>query len=246
MQGRAHDAHPTLATGQTPPRCSCPGGSPRIAAGSAVFPPSSRRALAEIVRGRVLSKGFTPDGPYSRDRRRRLPGVAPVRPPARRRARPALRGQLLHRQQAQYRPPPGPSVFRADAPRRDVPAVRRGRPDLQPRLPGLAGALPARPGADHQDQRPRRDQHAGPGQAAQGADPAGLHQRGLRRPGSASAAGRLLGPGQPHRHPQLLRRRQTLRRNPVLRLSPPARPRRQGRAHLQHLRPACTPTTAGW
>jgi UDP-glucuronate decarboxylase len=31
--------------------------------------------------------------------------------------------------------------------------------------PGLADPLPARPGADHQDQRPRRDQHARAGQA---------------------------------------------------------------------------------
>ncbi len=46
-----------------------------------------------------------------------------------------------------------------------VPALRRGRRDLQPRLPGLAGPLPARPGADDQDQRARRDQHARPRQA---------------------------------------------------------------------------------
>ena len=59
--------------------------------------------------------------------------------------------------------------FRADAPRRDLPALRRGRRDLQPRLPGLADPLPARPGADDQDQRARRDQHARPGQARCGA-----------------------------------------------------------------------------
>jgi UDP-glucuronate decarboxylase len=52
---------------------------------------------------------------------------------------------------------------------------------------------------------------------------------------------RLLGPRQPHRHPLLLRRRQALRRNPVLRLPPPAQAAHQGRAHLQHLRPAHAP-----
>ena len=48
--------------------------------------------------------------------------------------------------------------------------------------PASPDPLPARPGADDQDQRARRDQHAGPRQAGQGADPAGLDQRGLRRP----------------------------------------------------------------
>ena len=46
----------------------------------------------------------------------------------------------------------------------------------------LADPLPARPGADHQDQRARRDQHAGAGQAHRRQDLPGLHQRGLRRP----------------------------------------------------------------
>ena len=63
----------------------------------------------------------------------------------------------------------GQSALRADAPRRDLPALCRGRRDLQPRLPGLADPLPARPGADDQDQRARRHQHAGPGQARAGA-----------------------------------------------------------------------------
>jgi UDP-glucuronate decarboxylase len=46
--------------------------------------------------------------------------------------------------------------------RHDVcfPAVRGGRRDLQPRLSRVAGPLPARPGADYQDQRARGDQHA--------------------------------------------------------------------------------------
>ena len=50
-----------------------------------------------------------------------------------------------------------------------LPALRRGRRDLQPRLPGLADPLPARSGADDQDQRARRDQHARPRQAREGA-----------------------------------------------------------------------------
>ena len=42
----------------------------------------------------------------------------------------------------------GHPSLRGAAPRRHLPALRRGRPDLQPRLPGLADPLPARPGAD--------------------------------------------------------------------------------------------------
>ncbi len=51
--------------------------------------------------------------------------------------------------------------------RHDVtfPLYRRGRRDLQSRLPGIADPLPARSGADDQDHRARRDQHAGAGQA---------------------------------------------------------------------------------
>ena len=57
--------------------------------------------------------------------------------------------------------------LRARAPRRDLSALRRGRRDLQPRLSRLAHPLPARPRADDQDQRARRHQHAGSGQAAE-------------------------------------------------------------------------------
>jgi hypothetical protein len=66
--------------------------------------------------------------------------------------------------------------------------------------PASPDPLPVRPGADDQDQRARRDQHAGPGQAREGAHPAGLDQRGLRRPGGAPAARGLLGQRQPDRH----------------------------------------------
>ena len=47
--------------------------------------------------------------------------------------------------------------------------------------PASPDPLPARSGADDQDQRARRDQHAGPGQAREGQDPPGLDPRGLWR-----------------------------------------------------------------
>ena len=72
-------------------------------------------------------------------------------------------------------------------------------------------------------------------------DPAGLDQRGLRRPDRPSADRGLLGQRQPDRPARLLRRRQALRRDAVLRLPPPAQAADQGRAHLQHLRPAHAP-----
>ena len=127
--------------------------------------------------------------------------------------------------------------------RHDVtfPVYPRGRRDLQPRLRRLPDPLPVRSRADHQVERPRRDQHAGPRQAHARADPAGLHQRGLRRSGGAPAARGLLGPRQPDRAARLLRRGQALRRDAVLRLPPPAPAADQGRADLQHLRPAHAP-----
>jgi hypothetical protein len=136
---------------------------------------------------------------------------------------------------------PRQSALRADAPRRDLPALCRGRRDLQPRLPGLAGPLPARPGADHQDQRPRRHQHARPGQAGARQDLPGLDQRGLWRPDRPPAGRGLSRQRQSAGPARLLRRGQALRRDPVLRLSPPAPAAHQGGAHLQHLRPAHAP-----
>ena len=59
--------------------------------------------------------------------------------------------------------------------------------------------------------------------ACKAQDPAGLDQRGLRRPRGASAARELLGQRQPDRSARLLRRGQALRRDAVLRLPPPAR-----------------------
>ena len=171
-------------------------------------------------------------------RRRRVHRLAPVRAPARAGARRALRRQLLHRQQAQHPPPARPAALRARAARRHLPALRRGRRDLQPRLPGVADPLPVRPGADDQDLGPRRDQHARPRQAPARADPAGLDERGVRRPRGAPADRGVLGQRQPDRPALVLRRGQALRRDAVLRLPAPAPPRDQGGAHLQHLRAA--------
>jgi hypothetical protein len=76
-----------------------------------------------------------------------------------------VRGQLLHRLARTTSRICWATRIRGDAPRRDLPALCRGGRDLQPGLPGLADPLPVRSGADHQDQRHRRHQHAGPGQA---------------------------------------------------------------------------------
>ena len=106
----------------------------------------------------------------------------------------ALRRQLLHRHQAQHRAPARPSALRADAPRRDLPALRRGRRDLQSRLPGLADPLPARPGADDQDQSVHGAINMlGLAKRLQVPHLPGLDQRGLRRPGRASADRRATG-----------------------------------------------------
>ena len=174
-------------------------------------------------------------------RRCRVHRQLPVRAAAGGRARGAVRRQFLHRPARQRRAPDGQSALRADAPRRDLPALCRGRPDLQSRLPSLAGALPVRSGADDQDQRARRHQHAGPGQAGAGDHPPGQHLGGLRRPAGPPAARGLLGPRQPAGPARLLRRGQALRRDAVLRLSPPARAEDQGRPDLQHLRAAHAP-----
>ena len=107
--------------------------------------------------------------------------------------------------------------------------------------PASPDPLPVRPGADDEDQRARRDQHARPRQAAAGQDAPGLDQRGLRRPGGSSADRGLLGQRQPDRAALLLRRRQALRRDAVLRLPPAAQAADQGGADLQHLRPADAP-----
>ena len=48
--------------------------------------------------------------------------------------------------------------------------------------PASPGSLPVRPGSNGEDIRSRRHQHARTGETDQGPDPAGIDQRGLRRP----------------------------------------------------------------
>src|SRR5262249_19209926 len=103
------------------------------------------------------------------------------------------------------------------------------------RLSSVAHTLPARPGADDEDERARCHQHARSCQARARENFAGLDIGGLWRSDRASAEGRLLGPRQPDRAALLLRRRQALRRDVVLRLLAAAQIADQGRAHLQYL-----------
>ena len=120
-----------------------------------------------------------------------------------------------------------------------LPALRRGRRDLQPRLPGLADPLPAR----SRCRRPRPRVHGA-------INMLGLAKRVRAKifqastsevygdPDGPSADRELLGQRQSDRPALLLRRGQALRRDAVLRLPPPAQAAHQGGAHLQHLRPA--------
>ncbi len=172
------------------------------------------------------------------DRGGRVHRLAPRGPSAGAGARGALRRQSLHGHEAQHRTPAHPPAFRIPAPRHNPAAACRGGRDLQPRLSGLAGPLPARSGPDHEDIGAWRDQHARPRPALEGAHFPGVHERSLRRSAGASAEGELLGQCQPERAAGLLRRGQALRRDVVLRLSPPIRTRDQGGAAVQHLRAA--------
>ena len=136
----------------------------------------------------------------------------------------------------------GQPDVRADAPRRDVPALRRGRRDLQPGLPGLARSTTS-------TTRCRRPRPACTARSTCSGWPSGCKARILQAstsevygdPRDPPADRGLLGPRQSDRHPQLLRRGQALRGDAVLRLPPPARARHQGGADLQHLRPAHAP-----
>ena len=166
-----------------------------------------------------------------------------------RRPRGALRRQLLHRHASDnIAHLLGQPALRAAAPRRHLPALRRGGRDLQPRLPGLARSTtsstrcrPPRPACTA-----RSTCWAWPS-GCKAQDPPGLHQRGLRRPAGASAARGLLGQRQPDRPALLLRRGQALRRDAVLRLPPPAQAATsRSRASSTPTARACTPTTAAW
>ena len=59
--------------------------------------------------------------------------------------------------------------------------------------PASPDPLPVRPGADDEDERARRDQHARPRQAREGQDPASLDLRGLWRSDRSSAGRRAIG-----------------------------------------------------
>ena len=127
-------------------------------------------------------------------------------------------------------------------------ALCRGRRDLQPGLPGLAHPLPARSGADDQDVGARRHQHAGARQAPEVPHPAGLDQRGVRRPVGAPADPRRTGATSIRSasrscYDEGKRCAETLffdyHRQHKL--------RDQGRAHLQHLRAAhASRPTGAW
>ena len=75
---------------------------------------------------------------YPGNRRSGLSRQPSLRPARRAGARGALRRQLFHRPAGERRPPDRQAGLRAPAPRRDLPALRRGRRDLQPRLSGVA------------------------------------------------------------------------------------------------------------
>ncbi len=159
-----------------------------------------------------------------------------------------VRRQLLYRLTRTTSRTCWASGLRADAPRRDVSALCRGRPDLQPG-PACPRALSARPGADHQDQRPRRHQHAGPGQARCGAThPAGLDQRGLWRSRRSTRRPRIIGATSTRSasrscYDEGKRCAETL----FFDYHRQHKPRDQGRcASSTPTAPACTRTTGGW
>ena len=128
--------------------------------------------------------------------------------------------------------------IRADATRRDVPALCRSRPNLQSRCPAYPGPYQFDP-----VQTTKTSVHGA-------INMLGLAKRVKARilqastsevygdPEDASSDRELLGPRQLHRVPQLLRRGQALRRDACFRLSAPACARYQGHPHIQHLRTA--------
>ena len=133
----------------------------------------------------------------------------------------------------------GQSSFRDHPARRHLPALCRGRRDLQSRLPGVADPLPARSGADDQDQRAWRDQHAGPRQA--GATPGFCRHRRREvygdpevHPQPEGYWGKVNPIGPRSCYDEGKRCAETL----FFDYWRQHRTAHQGRAHLQHLRPA--------
>ena len=101
-----------------------------------------------------------------------LPGQPSLRTPPRRGATTSSASTISSPATRTTSAPSRPSLLRAHPPRRHPSPLRRGRPDLSPGLPGLAHPLPAESDQDGQDQRHGHDQHARPGQADPGPDPA--------------------------------------------------------------------------
>ena len=118
---------------------------------------------------------------------------------------------------------------------------RAGGLRLPPGVAGEPDRLPAAAAAHAEGRLLRHPQRPRPGQAPPGALPAGLHQRGLRRPAGAPPERGLLGPRQPDRPAGRVRRGQALRRGPHDGLPPPAGRGHAHRPHLQHLRAADAP-----
>ena len=165
----------------------------------------------------------------------------------RRRARRRVPRQLLHRQEGNIAHLLGKPHF--ELIRHDVvhPISLEVDRILQHRLPGLSGALSVQPRQDDEDQRHRRDQHAGAGQARARAGPAGLHQRSVRRPQVHPQTEKYWGNVNPIGIAVLLRRGQARGRDAVLRLSPP-----EHGVDIRVIRifntygPRMHPTTAAW
>ena len=177
---------------------------------------------------------------HPRHRWRRLPRLAPVRAPPRRR----LRGDLLRQppdgadgqHPAAARPPDASRSSTTTSPTTSTSRVRSTRAPL--RLAGQPGRFRAPSDRDPEGRLARHAPRARPRQGEGRAAPARQHVGVLRRSRSESAARELLGPRQSDRHPRRLRRGQALRRGDDDGLPPPPRRRRPHRPHLQHLRPA--------
>ena len=125
-------------------------------------------------------------------------------------------------------------------PRRDpADRVRRaGRLRLSPRRARQPDRLPAHAAPLAEDRLQRDAPRARSREVEACALPARLHERGLRRPGGASAARDVLGQREPDRPARRLRRGEALRRGADDGVPPPAGREHRGRPHLQHVRPA--------
>ena len=213
------------------------------------MPAKHFRLLRPRTRNRVYSTGDQTFGAYlfcpqahPRHRRRRLPRLAPDRPAARARRRRAVRRQSVHRHAS--------AISRTTGATRASSSCATTSPSRCTSRSTRSTISPARPRRSTTSTiRCRRPRPRSTARSTCSAWPSGS-ARGSSRPRPARSM------AIPRVHPQtedywgnvnpigirvLLRRGQALRRDPVLRLSPPARARHQGRADLQHLRPAHAP-----